>query len=176
MSKSSNNIDSALSTINSMKLDEFKNNKDHVNLHETNRKRRFEDLREEESKPVNPNNNLPRKIIKVSTNQCEVPDSEIETLINEVSTLTSKSEIKNYLKQKINNFINKYSQNQQNSQLTNSNQKPLSETEESKDKKQKIIQELERLINDNKRLNKTVVAVYRAYEVKIFYFIILLGK
>ena len=126
-----------------MKLAEKKNDKDFVNLHKTDRKRKFTDLQNssltleckneninsvftqnlnqnQNQKPASLNTSMStdsgRRILKVQTpkslltsnstaSTCFLSDEELEKLMNEVSVLTSKEDIKAYLRRKISSFI-----------------------------------------------------------------------
>ena len=127
-----------------MKLAEKKNDKDFVNLHQTDRKRKFRDLQNSTTETTNGNFNSVfnqnyhenfktpknlylntnlagdsgRKILslkspksQVSSNStsssCLLSDGELEKLINDVSVMSSREEIKEYLRGKISNSISK---------------------------------------------------------------------
>lgn len=125
-----------------MKLAEKKNDKDFINLHSTDRKRKFRDLQNsnislgvksgehtqqnfsqnviENSKNYffNTNSESGRKILNIKTakpkniqnnlNSSSLSDEELDKLINDVSVLNSRDEIKSYLRQKISNILSKY--------------------------------------------------------------------
>ncbi len=190
-----------------MKLAEKKNDKDFVNLHQTERKRKFRDLQnstmsfgvksEENTPQISTQNSLEnsrnyffssnsetgRKLLNIKSAKpkfvqnnftgSSLSDLELEKLINEVSVLNSRDEIKYYLRQKISNLISKLKlfTNLLDSapdkiQTVNSDVNPqISDTEEKKVKKSEIKQKLENLVNDNNSLKKSVVTLYRKYEV-----------
>jgi hypothetical protein len=207
LDKSSQNIESAQKVILEMKLAEKKNDKDFVNLHQTERKRKFRDLQnstmsfgvksEENTPQISTQNSLEnsrnyffssnsetgRKLLNIKSAKpkfvqnnftgSSLSDLELEKLINEVSVLNSRDEIKYYLRQKISNLISKLKlfTNLLDSapdkiQTVNSDVNPqISDTEEKKVKKSEIKQKLENLVNDNNSLKKSVVTLYRKYEV-----------
>ena len=126
-----------------MKLAEKKMDKDFVNLHQTDRKRKFRDLQNStltlEAKNENINSvftqshhenfknpktsslytsltgdsgrkilslKSPKSIITSST--CFLSEDELEKLINEVSVLSSRDDIKEYLRGKISSLIGNF--------------------------------------------------------------------
>jgi hypothetical protein len=123
-----------------MKLAEKKNDKDFVNLHSTDRKRKFRDLQNTtisfgvksgENTPLNQTGNLNenskncllnsnsetrRKILSIKSDKPKtiqnnintlLSDQELDKLIDDVSVLTSRDQIKLYLRQKISHMISK---------------------------------------------------------------------
>jgi len=124
-----------------MKLAEKKNDKDFVNLHQTDRKRKFRDLqnstiestnayntvfnRNSDENLKNPKNSClntslavdsGRKILSLKSPKSQLSsnststsyvlsDGELEKLINDVSVMGSREEIKDYLRGKISNLI-----------------------------------------------------------------------
>ena len=121
-----------------MKLAEKQNDKDFVNLHQTDRKRKFRDLQNstltlerkseninsvftQNQKPAGINTSITgdtgRKILSIkspkslftssstSSTACSLSDEELENIIREVSVLSSRDEIKDYLRGKISSFI-----------------------------------------------------------------------
>ena len=120
-----------------MKVEEKKKDKDFVNLHQIDRKRKFRDL-QNSSETSGKNAEVPkqnsfteniditknekilftqesgRKILSIKSNKnncCNLKnsyltDEELDKLINEVSVLSSRDDIKNYLRSKISNVLN----------------------------------------------------------------------
>lgn len=122
-----------------MKVEEKKKDKDFVNLHQIDRKRKFRDLQNSshtsgKTAEVPKQNSLTqdidiiemskneknfftqvedRKILSIKTNRNHsnnlknsyLTDEELEKLINEVSVLSSREDIKNYLRTKISNIV-----------------------------------------------------------------------
>jgi len=139
LEKSSQNIESAQNIIFEMKLAEKKNDKDFVNLHLTERKRKFRDLQNSshtsgKTTEVTKQNSLTqnidmvvskneenfftqvgeeRRILSIKSNRNDsnnlknsyLTDEELEKLMNEVSVLSSREDIKNYLRVKISNIV-----------------------------------------------------------------------
>lgn len=120
-----------------MKVEEKKKDKDFVNLHQIDRKRKFRDL-QNSSDTSGKNAEVPkqnsftqnidttkneknfftqeseRKILTIKSNKNNsnnlknsyLTDEELDKLINEVSVLRSRDDIKNYLRSKISNVLN----------------------------------------------------------------------
>jgi hypothetical protein len=120
-----------------MKVEEKKKDKDFVNLHQIDRKRKFRDLQNSSDTSAK-NAEIPkqnsfteniditkneknfftgapeRKILSIKSNKNNsnilknsyLTDVELEKLINEVSVLSSRDDIKNYLRSKISNMLN----------------------------------------------------------------------
>jgi len=140
LEKSSQNIESAQKVIYEMKVEEKKKDKDFVNLHQIDRKRKFRDLQNSiqtsgKTAEVPKQNSLTqnidivdmnknekyfythlgedRKILSIKSNRNHsnnlknsyLTDEELEKLINEVSVLSSREDIKNYLRTKISNIV-----------------------------------------------------------------------
>ncbi len=136
LEKSSQNIESAQKVIYEMKVAEKQSDKDFVNLHSTNRKRKFRDLQNStltsgknseisNQNSFTQNNNVNeneknffiqdsgRKILSIKSfknnsnysQNSYLSDEQLEKLINEVSVLSSREEIKTYLRTKISNMI-----------------------------------------------------------------------
>jgi hypothetical protein len=128
LNKTSNNIESAKKMIHDMRAEDVRKNKDFVNLHQTNRKRKFNeinsmkvdrDLNEDSNKNNNNingsgsiNTNIEttsRKILNVKINNPTptpiLNDDELEKMLVEVGQMKSREEIKEYMRNKISNFM-----------------------------------------------------------------------
>ncbi len=93
---------------------ESRKNRDFVNFHTVNRKRRFDEMNSETvfsggNVCPNPNNNnnsqnfCKRTVSFLQSSQ--VSDEEMEKILNEASLFKSREEIKEYLKKTLNNLI-----------------------------------------------------------------------
>jgi hypothetical protein len=156
-----------------------KENKEFVNLHQHNRKRRFNDINNSfnfgrnEGEGINqggmvaPRRNLIRpKINDMGTNT--ISDDDLEKLLGEFDKMQSRNEIKDLLKSFFSNYISKQINFNSSDKKTNQESSPCSLTSnistnsEERDDIKKIN---ENLINDNINLKKAVVTLYRRVEV-----------
>ena len=97
---------------------EAKKNKDFVNFHTVNRKRRFGDINNDTVFPggnaeqifnSNRQGNMrrPVSIIPVNNNSSSEEDLELENIMNCITSLKSKEEVKDYLKKTFDTVISK---------------------------------------------------------------------
>jgi hypothetical protein len=94
--------------IHDIKFNEINENKDFVNLHQTNRKRRFNEISTinvSQDDNINSNINRPRRIIMTSSTSL-ITDSEAQKFIGELQS-RPKEEFKEFVKKYISGLISK---------------------------------------------------------------------
>jgi hypothetical protein len=112
-----------------MNQSEIRKNKDFVNLHQESRKRRFNEIGNLEflrDRQTNMSQNITGSNLTNNITQSQTPlrrkfiiarnspicnDEDVEKIISETSQLSSRQEIKDYLKRTISNMISKYFHN-----------------------------------------------------------------
>jgi hypothetical protein len=161
--------------------------KDFVNLHTQNRKRKFNDINylispiqgnffqkqvqsNEISNGGNQNSELNedrKKYLMVKKNEHKeiTSNHEIEKMLIGLEKMRSRDEIKVYLKSFISNYVNKIN-NENSEKITNKEEANVNNCSASPCESQDEIKRInENLISDNVNLKKAVVTLYRKVEV-----------
>lgn len=151
--------------IQEIKSNEINQNKDFVNLHQSNKKRRFNEINTINlSRDDNTNTNIPlnrlRRIIMTTNFHSLVSDDEAQKFLNELQ-VRPKEDFKEFVKKYISGFISMI--------FLNLGEKIKSKKIEDENSKKEIEEDVkkinENLIESNMELKKCVVAVYKDREV-----------
>jgi hypothetical protein len=109
LEKASNDLELAKKLVYEIKVEEKMHNKNRINLHKQNRKRKFDQIENFDIPSICEQSNIENININRNNNEFEyIKQNEIEIIFEEIKEVQNKEKYKIYLKEKIIDLISKF--------------------------------------------------------------------